>query len=184
MCRHRAAGAAENELCDSDCERGPLSLHHFIYMLSVTCLNLNIGQRSEHSLGDIKFLSSVLTFVCVYEEQNPQVKDPPSSAACSVWWLRRRTCSTRLRTWWPSSWSSTSSACPQSAPTPFFTDFSMRISKRWQKIGVEGIGCRPNKQRQKAQWTQGIESLNYIDYINPIQYTGACQAFMDCHFQW
>ena len=172
MCRHRAAGAAENELCDSDCGRGLLSLHHFIYMLSVTCLNLNIGQRSEHSLGDIKFLSSVLTFVCVYEEQNPQVKDPPSSAACSVWWLRRRTCSTPLRTWWPSSCSSTSSVYPQSAPTPFFTDFSMRISKRWHKNGVEGIGWRPNKQRQKAQWTRGIESLNYIDFINPIQYTG------------
>ena len=157
MCRHRPAGAAKNELCDSGCGRGPLSLHHFIYMLSVISLNLDIGQRSEHSLADIKFLSSELTFVCVYEEQNPQFKSP-SSAACSVWWQRLRTCSTPLRTWWPFSCSSTSLASPQSAPTPFFTDFSMRISKRWQKIGVERIGSRPNKQRQKAQWTQGISA--------------------------
>ena len=56
---------------------------------------------------------------------------------------------------------------------PILYGFLNENFKKVTKIGVEGIGSRPNKQRQKAQWTQGIESLNYIDFIKPIQYTGA-----------
>ena len=56
---------------------------------------------------------------------------------------------------------------------PILYGFLNENFKKVTKIGVEGIGSRPNKQRQKAQWTQGIESLNFIDFIKPIQYTGA-----------
>ena len=56
---------------------------------------------------------------------------------------------------------------------PILYGFLNENFKKVTRIGVEGIGSRPNKQIQKAQWTEGIESLNYIDFIKPIQYTGA-----------
>ena len=116
------------------------------------------------------------------KNKSPQVKDSsPSSAACSVWWQRLRTCSTPLRTWWPSSCSSTSLVSPQSAPTPFFTDFSMRISKRWQKLELKELVLAPinkdKRQKELSLWTLLIS----LSQSNTLVLS---QAFMDCHIQW